>query len=232
MRTIWLLPLLLLCGSCTDKIVTPPPSVPAQKPPVATSAVGTIDEAMAALRAAEDEAERTRKNLDRTQENLTKANASLRSTIDQTARLVTQKSATEAELIDLYNRMIEQEKAYTNLTADFDATKASLGAERAARALLSAKLADAERLAAVKDAEAAELRRLLETSERNTDATAKALQDASRIAYEAKAAADSLKGQNRTLWRAVLIEGVCILLAVVLFVLLVTRRISLPGLPF
>ncbi len=232
MNMRWLLLSLVFLGSCADKSITPPVSTPSQKPPVAVSAVDTIDEAMVALRAAEAEAERTRQNLDRTQENLAKANSSLRSTIEQTARLVTQKSATEAELIDLYNRMVAQEKAYTDLTKDFDATKASLLAEKTARTALAAKLTEAERKAATKDAEAAELRRLLDTSERNTAATAAALDRAAKIAADAKAAADSLEGQNKTLWKVCLVEGACILLAVIIFVLLVTRRISLPGLPF
>lgn len=214
--------------ACAPPPVAPVTPVTSSKPPVAPSAVNTLGEAMTALRAAELEAERTRQNLDRAQDNLNKANTSLRATVEQASKLAKQKSATEAELVDLYNRMVEQEKAYLDLTKDFDATTASLAAERALRTQITAKLSEAERKAAVKDSEASELRRLLDTSERTAAATDKAMRDYQTAAADAVAKADSLKGQNKLLFRALMVTGSLLLLCIIIAAARVYRKVAFP----
>ena len=124
--------------------------------------------------------------------------------------------------------MVEQEKAYLNLTKDFDATKASLEAERAARSQLASRLGEAERKAATKDAEAAELRRLLDTSERTSSATDKAMREFQKAAADAVAAADVLRGQNKLLVRSLIGTGSLLLLCVIAAALLIYRKCAFP----
>ena len=227
-HSLWILWVCTLASCVKTQPDTPPPVTVSSKPPVVASAVTSVDEARVALKAAEDEAEKTRANLEKTRENLAKANSSLRSTVEQAAKLAKQKSATEIELVDLYNRMVEQEKAYTDLTRDFDTTKTSLAAERAARGQLAAKLTEAERKAALKDAEAAELRRLLDTSESVAALNAKAAQTERQAAADATAKADTLRGHVRA-WRNVaLVEGALLLLILITFVAKVSGRLSVP----
>lgn len=217
-----------LIASCVKPTPTPPPVVKADRPPVNVSAVTSVDDARVALQNAEAEAEKTRNSLDKARENLAKANSSLKETVAQAAKLATQKTATEGELLDLYNRMVEQEKAYTDLTRDFDATKVSLAAERSARAQIATRLSETERKVVAKDAEAAELRRLLDTSERTAELNAAAVAAERKAAAQAVTTADRLRGEVKVWRNAAIIAGGLLLVIAFLFVLKISGRLALP----
>ena len=170
------------------------------KPPVTVSAGPSLDEARQHSAKADIEAARARDAVERTKGGIEEVNAAMNAAVGEANRLRKQKRATENELLALYNRLVAQEKRMRVLVDDIIDAEAALISERDLRQKVSAKLSEAEKLNAAKEAENAELRRLLESSEAQVAAYAKVSGDKDKQLSKLQGQVGIEKGKARMLF--------------------------------
>jgi hypothetical protein len=160
------------------------------------------------------EAQRARDSVDRAKAAAGSAQISLQASLAEVRRLLAQRSASSDELQVIYNRLEFLEKELVAMLADITQAKDSLATEKLLSANTLAKLRAAEALTIEKDAEVAELRRMLKYSETLTSqATAKA-QEAVTASEKFRLQVGVEKGRAKT-WRNIAIGiGAALLLAI------------------
>jgi len=172
-------------------LLTPPPRV---------SASPTIDAALRSAAAASAEAERARDSVARAKASAAAAQIAFQISVAEAKRLHEQKSASENELLALYNALVAQEKDMNLLSVELHTASTALVTEKAHSAIVMNKLNEATKLAADKDAENAELRRVLEYSQGLTDQATKVANDAMANNLKLTADVGIEKGRTKT-WR-------------------------------
>lgn len=204
----------LVMASCAPSAPPLPSPTVMPKPVQAASATPALDSARKASADADLEAARARDSLAKAKASLSDINSAWKATTAEADRLRKQKSASELELIALYNQMVEQEKRSNVLVSEMATTEAALLNEKNLRAEVTTKLGDAERLVIKKDAEADELRRLLEYSEGLSATYSKQAKLTQEACDKAQADAAMQKGKTRVMLYIILGMGSVILLAV------------------
>ena len=161
--------------SCTPKAVVVPDANKLPTPPPRESARPALAEALQNAAQATAEAQRARDSVDRAKAAAESAQAAMKNSVAEAKRLHEQTTASENELLNLYNHLVEMERGMSLMTEDINKAKNALTAEKTLSASTLARLQAAEALTIEKDAEVAELRRMLTYSETLTSqATAKA----------------------------------------------------------
>lgn len=208
------------CGTaCAPKPAVTVSPVTLNKPPTSLSAAPTLDAARQASARADLVAGLARASVARAKLGLEETSASLRDAVAEANRLRQQKHATESELITLYNHLLEQERRTKILVSDIIDAEASLIHEKNLRQEVSDRLAESEKLAAAKDNENAELRRLLDYSEQLTEKASVAAQNATNTSTELTKKVGIAEGRATT-WRWISIGlGAALVAAVALHVL-------------
>lgn len=200
--------------SCIPKAVVVEEANKLPTPPSRESARPALADAVQNATKATVEAQRARDSVDRAKAAAGSAQISLQASLAEVRRLLAQRSASSDELQVIYNRLEFLEKELVAMLADITQAKDSLATEKLLSANTLAKLRAAEALTIEKDAEVAELRRMLKYSETLTSqATAKA-QEAVTASEKFRLQVGVEKGRAKT-WRNIAIGiGAALLLAI------------------
>lgn len=205
---------LLLLVACTPKAIVVPEANKLPTPPPRESARPALADAMKNAAKATAEAQRARDSVERAKLAAVSAQLSLQASLAEVRRLLSQKAASSEELLGLYTRLESLEKELVGMLADITQAKKSLAAEKLLSASTLARLQAAEALTIEKDAEVAELRRMLKYSETLTSqATAKA-QEAVKASEKLRLKVGVEQGRAKT-WRNIAVgTGALLLLAI------------------
>jgi chromosome segregation ATPase len=204
----------LLPVACAPKAIVVPEANKLPAPPARESARPALADALQNATKATAEAQRARDSVDRAKAAAGSAQISLQASLAEVRRLLAQRSATSEELQTLYTKLEALEKELVTILADLTQAKDSLATEKLLSANTLAKLRTAEALTIEKDAEVAELRRILKYSETLTaQATAKA-QQAVTASEKLRSQVGVEQGRAKT-WRNIAIGiGAALLLAI------------------
>lgn len=215
----------LLLVACAPKAVVVPEANKLPTPPARESARPALADAVQNATKATAEAQRARDSVDRAKHAAESARVALQDSLIEVRRLLAQKAASSDELQALYDRLEVLEKELVDLIADVTQARNSLAAEKLLSVSTLARLRAAEALTIEKDAEVAELRRMLQYSETLTSqATAKA-QEAVTASEKLRLQVGVEQGRAKT-WRNIAAGiGALLLLAVGVHILRSYMRI-------
>ena len=204
--------LLAACAPPKAKVVAEANKLPT--PPPRESARPALAEAKENAAKAAAEAQRARDNVDRAKLAAETAQQSLRKSLEEVRRLLAQRSAAESELQLLYTQLQILESEISLLIEDITQAKVALELEKKISANTRERLNLAESLTIEKEAEVAELRRLLAYSETLTAQATSAAQEAVNTAEKLRLQVGVEKGRASIWMRISMGLGAALLLAI------------------
>jgi len=221
----------LALASCAPKGLLVNPIVRGDKPPVQQSASPTVDEAQIANTQSNEAVKKARLALQRAKAATASTQAALNKSVVEVDRLLKQKSASEQELTNLRVSVVEQATRVIDISNELASTEVALSEQRTLSQVVATKLMAAQKQIQAKDAEAAEVRRLLKTSEETADGFQKTAATATDLLAKAQSEVDIEKGKVHLLLWSTGILGVILLIIVIWFFVKLSRRAALP-IPF